>query len=194
MTETSASFLERLRISPTPASWQQLVDLYAHLIRTWMRRYALQEHDQEDLVQEVLAALVTELPRFHYDVRQGSFRGWLRTIMVNRLRAFWRARDSRPLAAGGAEFAQVLDRLEDPHSDQSKVWNDLHDQYILQRLMEIIEHEFEPATWQAFQRVAVAGVKAAKVAQELGISVGAVYIAKSRVMRRLQEEKKGLLD
>src|SRR3989442_1473457 len=95
MAETSTSLLEQLRTLPTPASWQRLVDLYTPLIRTWLDRYKIQEQDQDDLVQDVMTALITEMPKFQYDPQHGSFRGWLRTILVNRLRMFWRSRNSR---------------------------------------------------------------------------------------------------
>src|SRR5258708_29200169 len=95
--ETPISLLERLRLRPDPASWQRLVDLYTPLIHHWLGRYHLQSADTDDLIQEVLATLVRELPEFRHDLRQGAFRRWLRGVAVNRLRNFWRARRTRPL-------------------------------------------------------------------------------------------------
>jgi RNA polymerase sigma-70 factor (ECF subfamily) len=193
MAETSASLLERLRCHPDPASWQRLVDLYTPLIRHWLRRHGLQPPDAEDLVQEVLAAVVAELPRFHYDPARGSFRAWLRAVTANRLRAFWRSRQARPAATGDSTFAErVLDQLADPHSDLSRLWDREHDQHVAGRLLELIEPEFEPSTWRAFRRVVMDGIKPAEAAAELGLSVNAVFIAKSRVLRRLRQEMQGL--
>jgi RNA polymerase sigma-70 factor (ECF subfamily) len=111
--ETSISMLERLRDGTDLSSWQRFVDLYMPLIRGWLRHHGLQDTDADDLVQEVLAVLPQELPAFEHR-GAGAFRSWLRTMTVNRLRNFWRARQARPAAIGGSDLDHVLDQLEDP--------------------------------------------------------------------------------
>jgi RNA polymerase sigma-70 factor, ECF subfamily len=195
MSQTSASLLDRLRDRPDAAAWQRLVQVYTPLIRHWLRRAALPPADADDLVQDVLAAVVAELPRFQYDPTRGSFRAWLQVVTTNRLRAFWRARQARPTATGDSAFYErALGQLADPHSDLRRLWDREHDQYVARRLLELLEPEFEPSTWRAFRRVVLDGVKAAEVAKELGLSVNAVFIAKSRVLRRLRQELRGLTD
>jgi RNA polymerase sigma-70 factor, ECF subfamily len=194
MSETSLSLLQRLRHSPDPESWRRLVDLYTPLLRDWLRRASLQPQDVDDLVQDVLSVLVKELPQFQYEPERGTFRGWLRAITANRLRTFYRSRQSRPLAIGASDLALMAEQLEDRHSDLSQLWNQQHDQHISRRLLELIKPEFESTTWQAFQRVTLDSVKPAEAARELGISVNAVFIAKSRVLRRLRQEMHGLSD
>jgi RNA polymerase sigma-70 factor (ECF subfamily) len=194
MSDTSASLLERLRRQPDGESWKRLVDLYTPLLRGWLRRNLVPPDDADDLVQEVMTVLVRELPQFQYDRRCGSFRAWLRTITVNRLRMFWRSRRSRPLATGASDLARKLDELEDPHSALSRLWDHDHDRHVAHRLLQLIEPEFEAATWRAFQRVALDGATPAAVAAELGISPNAVYLAKYRVLHRLRQEMQGLTD
>jgi RNA polymerase sigma-70 factor (ECF subfamily) len=194
MLETSASLLERLRKQPDAATWERLVALYTPLLRSWLRRSDVPAADLDDLVQEVLEVLVRELPQFHYDPQRGSFRGWLRTIVVHRVRMFWRSRQARPLAAGDSDMARRLAELEDPHSDLSRQWDREHDAHVAQRLLEMIEKDFETATWQAFRRVVLEGASPTEVAAELGISLNAVYLARHRVLRRLREEIRGLTD
>jgi RNA polymerase sigma-70 factor (ECF subfamily) len=194
MVETPISLLERLRLRPDAASWQRLVDLYEPLIHTWLRRYALQHPDAEDLTQEVLGVLVQELPNFRHDLRRGAFRRWLRGITVNRLRAFWRARRRRALPGGAADVDYLLDQMEDPDSSLSRLWDHEHDLHVARRLLELIEPEFEPATWRAFHRLVLDGRSTAEVAAELGLSANAVRIAKSRVLSRFRREIDGLLD
>jgi RNA polymerase sigma-70 factor (ECF subfamily) len=194
MSETSASLLERLRQAPDAGSWKRLVDLYTPLLQGWLRRHLVPPDDVDDLVQEVMAVLVRELPTFHYDRQRGSFRGWLRTITVNRLRMFWRSRKTRPLATGASDLARKLDELEDPHSALSQLWDREHDRHVARRLLELIAGEFEPASWRAFQRLALEGARPLAVAAELGLSVNAVYLAKYRVLRRLRQELQGLTD
>jgi RNA polymerase sigma-70 factor (ECF subfamily) len=193
MPETSISLLDRLRDSPDAASWQRLVDLYTPLIQTWLRRQGLQPADADDLAQDVLAVVVRELSAFEHR-RPGAFRSWLRTITANRLRNFWRARQARPAATGDSDFVRILEQLEDPHSELSRVWDREHDQFIVRRAMELIEPEFTPSTWQAFRRLAVDGAAVDAVAAELGLTANAVLIAKSRVFSRLRQEIQGLVD
>jgi RNA polymerase sigma-70 factor (ECF subfamily) len=194
MAETSASLLERLRERPDPGSWQRLVELYTPLIHGWLRRQSALQADADDLCQEVLTVVVRRLPDFHHNQRRGAFRHWLRSITVNCLRDFWRARRSRPLATGNSDFAELLDQLADPHSGVSKLWDEEHDRFVTQKLLQQIKHEFTPNTWRAFERVALDGAQPDTVAAELGVSVNAVFIAKSRVLSRLREEGKGLID
>jgi RNA polymerase sigma-70 factor (ECF subfamily) len=194
MSETSASLLDRLRLDPDAASWQRLVDLYTPLIRGWLRRHALPHQDTDDVVQEVLTVVVRKLPQFERQPRTGAFRRWLRSITVNCLRDFWRTGRHRPRATGDSDFLQILDQLEDPNSALSHQWDVEHDRHIAHRLLEMIRPDFEAKTWQAFRRVALDGASPDQAAAELGLSVNAVFIAKSRVLGRLREEGKGLLD
>jgi RNA polymerase sigma-70 factor (ECF subfamily) len=194
MLDTSVSLLERLRRQPDDASWQRLVDLYTPLLRGWLRRHLVPQGDVDDLVQEVMAVLVRELPQFQYDRSRGTFRGWLRAITVNRLRMFWRARQSRPLATGDSDLARKLAELEDPHSTLSQIWDREHDRHVANRLLEMIAAEFEAPTWQTFQRLVMDGAKPTAVAADLNISLNAVYLAKYRVLKRLRQEIAGLTD
>jgi RNA polymerase sigma factor (sigma-70 family) len=191
--ETSVSLLERLRNGNDPGSWQRLVDLYTPLIRGWLSRYGLQDTDVDDLVQEVLTVLPRELPAFEHR-RAGAFRSWLRIMTVNRLRNFWRARQARPAAIGGSDLNQVLDQLEDPHSDLTRLWDHEHDQHVVRRCLELIEPEFATSTWEAFRRVTLDGTNVDAVAADLGLTPNAVFIAKSRVLSRLRQEVRGLVD
>jgi RNA polymerase sigma-70 factor (ECF subfamily) len=59
---------------------------------------------------------------------------------------------------------------------------------------EMVRAEFENRTWDAFRRVAIEGQPSARVATDLGMSIEAVYQAKSRVLRRLRQELDGLLE
>lgn len=194
MHETSLSLLERLRQSSEHEDWNRLTDLYTPLIRVWLRRYDVQESDASDLVQEVLLAVAKDLGKFEHRGQPGAFRGWLKAILIHRLRKFWRARDRRPQARGDSDLDARLAQLDDPSSDLSQIWNREHDQYVLRQLLALAEPHFEPSTWTAFCRVALDGAKADVVAQEMGISKNAVVIAKCRVMSRLRQDSEGLIE
>jgi RNA polymerase sigma factor (sigma-70 family) len=194
MADTSVSLLERLCLQSDDDSWALFVKLYAPLIRGWLRRYSVKEEDAEDLAQEVMAVVVRELAHFQHNQQRGAFRNWLRTVTVNQLRALWRTRRGRAEASGDNDVARMLDQLADPTSSLSRLWEEQHDQHVARRLMELIQLQFEAKTWQAFRRVALDGAKAAVVAEELGISVNAVLVAKCRVVNRLRQELRGLTD
>jgi RNA polymerase sigma-70 factor (ECF subfamily) len=194
MSDTPVSLLERLRARPDDASWGRLVGLYTPLVRGWLCRHFLADADADDLVQEVLAVLVRELPRFHHDGRPGAFRSWLRAVTAHRLRDFWRARRYRPQATGESDFLARLEQLEDPASGLSRLWDEEHDRHVVARLLEHIRPDFEPSTWRAFEGVMLGGERPAEVAGRLGVSVNAVLLAKSRVLARLRQVGAGLID
>jgi RNA polymerase sigma-70 factor, ECF subfamily len=194
MSETSVSLLERLRSRPDEASWQRLVDLYTPLIQGWLRRHLLPDADTDDLVQEVLAVVVRELPRFEHSRRPGAFRSWLRTITAHRLRDFWRSRHYRPEATGDSDFLERLAQLEDPASGLSRLWDEEHDRHVVSRLLGTIRPHFQPTTWRAFRGVMLEGRTPAAVATQLGLSINAVLLAKSRVLNALRREARGLID
>src|SRR5262249_2025885 len=151
------------------------------LIRRWLRPYLLQPADSDDLVQEVLATMARELPRFEVRDRAGSFRAWLRMIAVHRLRAYWESRGARRQAAAGGEF---LDQLEDPNSTVARGWDEEHDRHVARAVLDSIRLEFTVPTWHAFEATVRERRPAAEVAAELGLSVNAVLLAKSRVLKR----------
>jgi RNA polymerase sigma factor (sigma-70 family) len=187
MNPTPLSLLERLRRSPDEETWQRLFQLYTPLIRRWVQRYGTADGDADDLVQEVCAAIAREIGEFEHVGRSGAFRTWVRTILLNRLKGYWRSRRTSLLTLND------MGSMEDPDRELERRWDQEHDEFIARRLMQMIEPEFAPATWRAFRRQVIEGCDARVTATELGISVNAVLIAKSRVLRRLREEGRGLL-
>lgn len=190
---TSSSLLVRLRDRADNDAWHRLVCLYSPLLYEWLDRCGLQATEADDLVQEVLMTVAQEMSDFRYDRAKGTFRGWLRTILVHRLRHFRRSRKARP-EADGEFYERLLDHLEDERSDLSRVWDREHDQHVVSRLLEMVRGEFEPKTWQAFRLVMLEEKDVAAVAEELHLSRNAVYLAKSRVLQRLRQEAEGLID
>jgi RNA polymerase sigma-70 factor (ECF subfamily) len=194
MAETSATLLERLNDRSDSVAWRRLVDLYTPLINAWLRRHGVSTADAEDLTQEVLEVVVREVARFRHNGRVGAFRTWLRTITINCLRQSLRSRRAQAHATGSSDITEMLNQLEDPASDLSRRWDNEHDEFVLQRLLDLIEPDFRPATWEAFRRQVVDGASAETVAAELGMTVNAVLIAKSRALSHLRKSAQGLVD
>jgi RNA polymerase sigma-70 factor, ECF subfamily len=193
MNETRLSLLLRAQTGETNA-WKDLTGLYRPLILGWLNRQGVPAGDLEDLSQEVLLSVVKCLPGFQHSGHRGAFRSWLRTIVCTRTADYWRAIDAGTRAQGGSGATAALQELADPDSELNRQWDEEHDRYVLHCLLDLVEEEFEPLTLQAFRRLALDGVSGAEAAEELGLSVAAVYVAKSRVLARIRQEAEGLID
>src|SRR5215468_11034790 len=193
MNETRQSLLLRAQNGETNA-WKDLTDLYRPLILGWLNRQGVPASDREDLSQEVLLSVVQHLPGFQHSGHRGAFRSWLRTIVCRRTADYWRAIDASTQAQGGSVATAALQEIADPESALNRQWDEEHDRYVLACLLDLVEEEFEPVTLRAFRRLALDGVNGAEAAQELGLSVAAVYVAKSRVLARIRQEAEGLID
>lgn len=194
MNETSLSLLQQLRQSPETEAWERLHRIYQPLMRKWLIRYDLQASDADDVAQDALLAVAKDIDSFDHNGRSGAFRAWLKGILVNRLRKFWRSGARRPKAAGGSEMNRRLNELDDPASQMTLIWNKEHDEHVLKELLVIVEPQFSASTWAAFRKTTFEGVKPKVAAAELGMSLNAVVIAKSRVLNRLRQEAEGLIE
>lgn len=189
MSQTPPSLLHRLHEAPADSeAWRRFDAIYRPLLAGWLRHYALQPCDADDLVQEILQAVASELPHWRYDPARGHFRGWLRQVMVNRLREFWRARKR-----DRAFVEPLLEQLQDPRSELSLRWDREHDAHVLKGMLAQLEPDFAPTTWQAFRQL-MAGRQPQTVAADLGLSVNAVLLARSRILKRLREAAQDMTD
>lgn len=195
MTEaTSLSLLDRVANCSDTDAWDRLAGVYTPLMRQWLDRYEVQSADADDLIQEVLAYVMQELPRFDHNQRTGAFRNWLRKILVNRLRNFWRGRKGQPAATGTTSLLEQLNQLEDDTSRLSRIWNEQHDREVVTRLMELVRPRFQAKTWEAFHRQMFDSQKPDRIAAELDMELGSVYMARNRVLTALRREAAGLVD
>jgi RNA polymerase sigma-70 factor (ECF subfamily) len=138
--------------------------------------------------------VVKHLPSFEHSGNRGAFRSWLRTIICSRTTDYWLTNVTRTPASGGSGAAAALQQIADPDSDLNRQWDEEHDRYLLACVLKMVEEEFESTMLQAYRRLALDGASGAQVADELGLSVAAVYMAKSRVLQRIRQEVEGLID
>jgi RNA polymerase sigma-70 factor (ECF subfamily) len=186
---TSDSLLERVRRFD-PDAWSRFSRLYSPLVYRWCRQARLQESDAADISQEVFRSVAGAIEGFHRGGAGESFRGWLWTITRNKLRDHFRRRLAQPGGVGGSDIQRRL--LEIPEAPPDDGGFDVAGS-LAHRALDQVECEFEPRTWQAFLRVTVGGQNPAAVSEDLQMTVGAVYTAKSRVLRRLRAEMEGFL-
>src|SRR5262249_8234232 len=124
----------------------------------------------------------------------GAFRCWLRPVPVHRVRDYWRRRQARPVATRASDFLKILDQLEDTQSRLSWQWDAAHDRPVARWLLALLEPHLEQTTRRALRRDFQDAVQATVAAAELGMSDNAVLLAKSRILRRLRHEMRGLTD
>ena len=189
---TSLSLLQRARANDGDA-WSRVESLYGPLVRLWCRRAGLGAEDAEDVCNEVFASAAAHLGGFRRDRPGDTFRGWLRAITRNAVRAHRRRHGGRPQAEGGSDALGRLQGLEDPLAG-SRDEEESEAGLLYRRAVEQVRGEFEERTWRAFWLTVIEGRSPAALGAELGVSAAAVRQAKSRVLRRLREELGDLLE
>ena len=181
---TQPSLLVRMRDPRDSAAWSQFVRLYMPLIYEYLRRRGLQDADAADVAQNVLRSVAGAMPGFAYDASRGTFRGWLLTVTRSQAAAWWDRQRRQPAAVGDSAVVDAADRQAIVHERQQ--WEDDYRQCLLAIAAERVRPQVQDATWQAFWKTSMEHRPIEAVAAELGMSIGAVYIARSRVIGRLR--------
>ena len=170
-------------------AWTRLVGLYAPLVYDWCRQGGLQSEDAADVGQEVFGAVAAKVAEFRHDQPGDSFRGWLWTITRNKIRDHFRRLEGKARARGGTDALDRLAKIPDAPPESSATGPRSGEGSELEhRAMQLVRPAVEERTWQAFWALTVEGRAAADVADELGMSVPAVYKAKYRVIRQIRSE------
>jgi RNA polymerase sigma-70 factor (ECF subfamily) len=183
---TRQSLLLRLRDPRDEEAWAEFVAIYTPLIDRLARARGWQAADAADLTQEVFRAVAGAIDRYDPDPARGSFRSWLFRIARNLMINLLAARRIRPQATGDSDVQELLQRVPAREGADTALFEVEYRRRVFLWAAERIRGEFRRSTWQAFWLTAVQGQTIRAAAQASGISVGAVYIARSRVMARLR--------
>ena len=184
--KTNRSMLSVAKLDYASDAWPDLLDCYQPLIEKWARRFDNTGNDVSDITQDVLCALVEQLPNFEHNGRTGAFRNWLRTITVNRIRQHW-DRQAKHRTKQNLVSEESLQQFADPNSELSDQWNQEHDSRVLNQLLDSIKTEFDATTMSAFCRFTLKNEPASSIAKDLQVSANQIYKYKFRVVRRLKE-------
>ena len=173
-----------------PDAWGRLVEIYGALIYRWSRKAGLAPEDAADVVQEVFRTVSQRFAEFQH-TGAGGFRAWLWSITRNKIGDCLRRLRNQPRAQGGTQAQEVLQQMADAIASSTSDGSAAENAGLIHRIVESVRAEFEERTWQAFWRVVIDGQSPAHVAQDLGMTLHAVYKAKSRVLSRLRQEFDG---
>lgn len=186
---TRASIFLKLKAGATldrELGWNEFTDKYSRIIAGFARNAGLPAQEADDVLQDVLFGFFRVSDRFEYDPKKGRFRGYLKRITLNAIRA--RHRKKRPTTG--------FDDSVDPpvESDLDAAWDRQWTEQLLQRAMGEARNEVEERTWQSFELYGVRGVPAEEVAKETGMTPAAIRHAKMRLTRRVREIVERLRD
>jgi RNA polymerase sigma-70 factor (ECF subfamily) len=183
---TRHTLIAKLRDPADAGAWREFVALYQPLVYRLARRQGLQDADAHDLCQEVFRAVARAIERYEIDPARGSFRGWLARIARNLLINFLTRRPYRLRGSGSTSVQELLEAQPADDPSATAAFEAEYRRQVFRWAADEVRGEFTPSTWQAFWTTAVDGRTPADAAAELGLSVGAVYIARSRVLARLR--------
>lgn len=184
--QTRVTLLLKIRDGDDAAAWQEFVDIYAPVLNQYAVRRGLQAEDAADVVQDVLRTVLLKIDGFEYDSAKGKFRGWLHTVTRNHI-VNHQKKNQRHRGSGDSGVQQLLNNQPGDHREQDDGWDETFQQQMLNVAMQRAKTEFTETNWLAFYRTSVEQTRPATVADQLQIKVGAVYVAKSRVVARLRE-------
>jgi RNA polymerase sigma-70 factor (ECF subfamily) len=188
---TDVTLLARLRHDPhDQAAWSDFVARYGPKLLRWCRRWNLQEADAEDVTQEVLLKLHSRMATFSYHA-SGSFRAWLKTLAHHTWRDFVAERGRAGLGIGGSPLGAFLASLE-ASDDLAEELQEEFRRELLDYAMERVRPQVSSRAWEAFRLTALEGRPAAVAAAHLQIKIAQVYLAKSRMAKRIREEVRRL--
>lgn len=178
---TRPSLLLRVRSGSDQSAWHEFVEIYGPMIFGFCRFRKLQESDASDVTQDVMVRLSKAMPSFEYQPQLGRFRDWLGKVVYRELLRHWNKEKKH-------EAAEPMDNLVTADAASDSDWVDFFQSEILRLSFERIRGEFEPETVQIFELAWSEDLPATEVAQKLNTSVDKVYVAKSRVLKRLRQE------
>jgi RNA polymerase sigma-70 factor, ECF subfamily len=185
--ETRASLILRLPDAKDVAAWNEVTAIYTPLIRRLARFRGLQPNDVDDLTQEVLASLARSVAAWLDRPDRGSFRAWLLSIARNKAINHLTRRSTRPWALGGDEAAELIAELPGRNDEITCEFDMEYRREVFHWAVSQVRRQVSETTWAAFQLTHIDGQSIPQTAQQLGTTVGTVYVSRSRVMKRIQE-------
>ena len=188
--DTSESLIQRLNDPQDVAAWTEFLAIYRPVVVRMAQRRGLQHADADDLAQRVFLSVAKKVGAWEPYNTETRFRNWLGRIARNAtLNEFTRAKPDRAAGAGGHDA--ILDQVPDASHLSSALMIETRRQAVLAAAYAV-QPEFSASTWSMFYQTTIEEIPIKDVAEQLGRSSGAVYIARCRVMQRIKEHVQSL--
>ena len=184
--QTRVSLIVRLPGGADVDAWMEFADIYEPFVYRFARRHGLQDADARELVQEVFLGVAGAIRRWQPDPERGRFSTWLFRIARNQLVDLLRRRRSE-LVLDSVAWKDI-DQQHAATEDQGQQEQAAYRQEVFLWASDRVQRSVHPRTWQAFWSTCVEQRSIQSVAEELDVPRGAVYVARSRVISRLQQE------
>jgi RNA polymerase sigma factor (sigma-70 family) len=188
--KTSQTLLLRMREPSDDGAWSEFARLYTPLLRKFAFLQGVESQDVDDLVQEVHKAVSQAIRNFEYDAARGTFRSWLFIVTRSKVARHFKNQSRSPRGSGSETVRRMLE--EQPAPEDEKDWDLEYRRRMFAWAAEIVQKEVAEKTWRAFWMMTVEENTAADTAKALGMTAGAAYVAKSRVIARMRERIAGV--
>ena len=182
--ETRASLILRLGDPADDLAWTEFLEIYEPMLFRIAQKWGLQDADAREVVQETLLGVSKSIHRFRADNQDASFRRWLSTITRHKLADHLSESSKHVRGSGDSNVHRWLDERA---SETESVWDWNHKREVFAWASKQVQSQVNESTWAAFHRTCVDGESIHSVAKDLGMRPGLVYVARSRVMRRLRK-------
>ena len=181
MDTTNQSLLRRVKNPRDSTAWREFVGLYRPILVSYGRAWGLKHADAEDVAQSCLETLVRRMPRFEYCREKGRFSNWLRGLANNLVKKHLSKR-RMPRAS-----TSVLGAAVKADNERLELWERIWFRDHLRYCLAAVRKEFAASTFKAFERSVLDEWPVKKVCDKLHLNRNQVYLARSRVLRRLRE-------
>ena len=183
---TRQTLLIRIRDADDGDAWSEFVGLYLPVVERYARSQGVKDSDIDDLSQEVLKSIASAIKKFDYDPEKGTFRSWVFRVVRSKVAQHFKVAGRQPAQASGSTAVHRL-LAEHPSESEELDWDLEYRRQMFRWAAQRVRHEFADNTWAAFWHTAVDGMRPADISEKVEMSVGAIYVAKSRVVARLRD-------
>jgi len=183
---TRFSLLARLKESDDGLAWSEFLEIYTPVVYGFARKSGLQDADASDVTQEVFRTVIRSIGKFQCSQEKGSFRAWLMAVVRSRLSDYYATRGKHAHGTGDTGMLAFLDG-QPADNEGGTFWDKEYQKSVFEWASRRVRSDFQDSTWQAFWKTSVEGLDREEVASALGMTPGAVSVAKCRVTARLKD-------
>lgn len=185
--ETRETLIRRLPDGGDVEAWDEFVEIYQPLLFRLARAKGMQEADAEDFVQEVFSNVTRAIGKWIERGDRGSFRVWLLRVAQNLAINFLTRPKYQRWGAGNSEIERLLQKVPSGEGESTEIYLLEYRRELFRWAADRVRAQVSAKQWLAFWRTSVEGSEIEVAAKELSMTTGAIYIARSRIAKRIRE-------